>query len=121
MSTDRNNVNLVIVSKNRPRLNEPTGEVETLKGKIKASEMGMYAVRTKPTELLEKMKKRKQKKEKETEEDMMIEENVKKTKKSNLSIFDSSNASSGTYIPRTNETREVYEKLLSFIKHYDKL
>ena len=117
MSTDRNNVNLVIVSKNRPRLNEPTGEVETLKGKIKASEMGMYAVRTKPTELLEKMKKRKQKKEKETEEDMMIEENVKKTKKSNLSIFDSSNASSGTYIPRTNETREVYEKLLSFIKH----
>eukprot|EP01091_Cochliopodium_minus_P014780 TRINITY_DN5078_c0_g1_i1.p1 TRINITY_DN5078_c0_g1~~TRINITY_DN5078_c0_g1_i1.p1 ORF type:complete len:1236 (+),score=428.31 TRINITY_DN5078_c0_g1_i1:30-3737(+) len=116
----KNNPNLVIISKNRPRMNEPTGEVETLKGKIKASDMGMLAVRSRPTELLEKMKKRRNdisSKEKEVNKDN-LEENIKKQKKrSNISILES-NLSTGNYVPRKVETREVYERILSFIKHF---
>ena len=79
------NSNLVIIPKNRTRLNEPTGEPETLKGKIKASEMGIFAVRSKPTELLEKMKKRTREKEKEEkdENENLFVEKTKKNKKKN--------------------------------------
>ena len=115
------NANLVFVPKVRAKMNEPTGEVETLRGKINPSEMGARAVRSRPTELLEKMNKRKKSVKEEAEEEDntfdLLAKNRKNKKKKGASIVDAASGSSASYVPKTKETRLVYEKLLTFVKH----
>jgi len=106
----KTNSNLVLTSENRTsHNNEPTGEVESLWGKL-SGKMGDKANYAKPKELeekLDKMRKKRSRKEKDTEAP---------TKKKKAASVLQSVDTEGAYRPKTKETRAAYEQLLSFIK-----
>mmetsp|Transcript_35927 Transcript_35927/g.58074 ORF Transcript_35927/g.58074 Transcript_35927/m.58074 type:complete len:2158 (+) Transcript_35927:72-6545(+) len=108
----RANSNLVLTSETRPRDNEPTGEPETLWGRMKGK-MGDRITYGKPKELeekLEKLKKRREKKE--------SQEPAKKQRKqqAGLSVLSMADDLEGVYKPKTKETKAAYELMLNFIQ-----
>lgn len=120
----RANSSLVLTTENRPRdTHEPTGEPETLWGKINPKTFGDRATYGKPTELQEKAKKKKQSKQKERDSDIgnLIRAAPKKRKGPTglgpsqadplLTLADD-----GLYRPKTRETKAAYEALLSMIQ-----
>ncbi|XP_051139813.1 DExH-box ATP-dependent RNA helicase DExH12-like [Andrographis paniculata] len=110
----RANSSLVLTTDSRPRdTHEPTGEPESLWGKIDPKSFGDRAYRDKPPELEEKLKKSKKKKDREP----LFDAAPPKSKKRRLqeeSVLTSSEE--GVYQPKTKETRAAYEAMLSVIQ-----
>ncbi|KAH6788226.1 U5 small nuclear ribonucleoprotein helicase [Perilla frutescens var. hirtella] len=110
----RANSSLVLTTDSRPRdTHEPTGEPESLWGKIDPKSFGDRAYRDKPPELEEKLKKSKKKKEREPAFDAAPPRS-KKRRLQEESVLTSSDE--GVYQPKTKETRAAYEAMLSVIQ-----
>ncbi|KAL7257909.1 hypothetical protein ACSBR1_004099 [Camellia fascicularis] len=113
----RANSSLVLTTDSRPRdTHEPTGEPETLFGKIDPKTVGDRAHRGRSPELDEKLKKSKKKKEQEplTSEPMPTRQSKKKRLQEEESILTSIDV--GVYHPKTKETRAAYKAMLSVIQ-----
>eukprot|EP01138_Halocafeteria_seosinensis_P016461 gb/GECG01016792.1/.p1 GENE.gb/GECG01016792.1/~~gb/GECG01016792.1/.p1 ORF type:complete len:2228 (+),score=336.86 gb/GECG01016792.1/:1-6684(+) len=120
------NANLVLqAERDSSRLREPTGEPESLRDKP-MGKMGDKVAKEKPQELEQKKKRPKKKRQREEVEQ---DNSRRKGKRTGGVLFsdDSTNplTSEGTsgvdtnfYQPKTEETRSVYERLLSFIQKY---
>ncbi|KAJ0084931.1 hypothetical protein Patl1_29455 [Pistacia atlantica] len=102
---------LVVTTDSRPRdTHEPTGEPESLWGKIDPRSFGDRSCRGRPPELDEKLKKSKKKKER----DPLAEPVPRQSKRCRLrqeSVLTSSEE--GLYQPTTEETRDAYEHICS--------
>lgn len=110
----RANSSLVLTTDSRPRdTHEPTGEPESLWGKIDPKSFGDRAYRDKPPELEEKLKKSKKKKDREPAFDTAPPRS-KKRRLQEESVLTSSEE--GVYQPKTKETRAAYEAMLSVIQ-----
>ncbi|KAL2232973.1 UNVERIFIED_CONTAM: DExH-box ATP-dependent RNA helicase DExH12 [Sesamum indicum] len=110
----RANSSLVLTTDSRPRdTHEPTGEPESLWGKIDPKSFGDRAYRDKPPELEEKLKKSKKKKDREPVFDAAPPRS-KKRRLQEESVLTSSDES--VYQPKTKETRAAYEAMLSVIQ-----
>src|SRR4051794_8131492 len=106
--------NLVLHSAERDRRisEEPSGEAESLYGKLGKSRMGDRAIQTKDKDLEERKKKMKEFNKKKVEE-----QKRKKQKLGPGSGYASSfEQVSGGYRPKTKETRYAYEELLQFVQ-----
>ncbi|PON73250.1 U5 small nuclear ribonucleoprotein 200 kDa helicase [Trema orientale] len=115
----RANSSLVLTTDSRPRdTHEPTGEPESLWGKIDPRSFGDRAYRGRPPELDEKLKKSKDNKKKKKERDPLAEPGLlRQTKRRRLqeeSVLTSTDE--GVYQPKTKETRAAYEAMLSVIQ-----
>jgi len=112
----RANSSLVLTSEHRGRGdNEPSGEAMTLWGKIDPKQMGDRAGKAKPKELtdkLDKAKKRRDKRSKEHGDDFDLPSRKKRGALTSVLNLESD----GLYRPKTRETREAYEALLSTIQ-----
>ncbi|CAF92185.1 unnamed protein product, partial [Tetraodon nigroviridis] len=91
----------------RTRRDEPTGEVLSLVGKLEGTKMGDKAQRTKPQKLEERRDKRRKR-----DEDR---HDINKMKGFTLLSEGIDDMVGIVYKPKTKETRETYEVLLSFI------
>ncbi|XP_030527383.2 DExH-box ATP-dependent RNA helicase DExH12-like [Rhodamnia argentea] len=111
----RANSSLVLTTDTRPRdTHEPTGEPESLWGKIDPRSFGDRAYRGRPPELDEKLQKAKRKKK---ERDSLSEPAPRQAKRRRLreeSVLTSTEE--GVYQPKTKETRAAYEAMLSVIQ-----
>ncbi|XP_068647248.1 DExH-box ATP-dependent RNA helicase DExH12-like [Aristolochia californica] len=112
----RANSSLVLTTDSRPRdTHEPTGEPESLWGKIDPRHFGDRVYKGKPQELDEKLKKSKKKKERDplSSEPTQKRDNKRRRiqEESVLSLTEDS-----VYQPKTKETRAAYETLLSIIQ-----
>ncbi|KAL3734464.1 hypothetical protein ACJRO7_023766 [Eucalyptus globulus] len=111
----RANSSLVLTTDTRPRdTHEPTGEPESLWGKIDPRSFGDRAYRGRPQELDEKLQKAKRKKK---ERDLVAETAPRQAKRRRLreeSVLTSTEE--GVYQPKTKETRAAYEAMLSVIQ-----
>lgn len=111
----RANSSLVLTTDSRPRdTHEPTGEPESLWGKIDPKHFGDRAYRGKPPELEEKIKKSKKKKEREPSHDPDQRKDSKRRRIQEQSVL--SLTDDAVYQPKTKETRAAYEALLSVIQ-----
>ncbi|PKA59387.1 DEAD-box ATP-dependent RNA helicase ISE2, chloroplastic [Apostasia shenzhenica] len=111
----RANSSLVLTTDSRPRdTHEPTGEPESLWGKIDPKSFGDRSYRGKPQELEEKIRKSKKKKEREPGLEMEQKKDSKKRRVQEESVL--SLVDEGVYQPKTKETRAAYEALLSVIQ-----
>ncbi|WCJ44783.1 U5 small nuclear ribonucleoprotein helicase putative [Euphorbia peplus] len=111
----RANSSLVLTTDSRPRdTHEPTGEPETLWGKIEPKSFGDRAYRGKPAELEEKIKKAKKKKERDPDSEPVLSRQAKKRRLRDESVLTSTEE--GVYQPKTKETRAAYEAMLSVIQ-----
>uniref|UniRef100_A0A7N0T061 RNA helicase n=1 Tax=Kalanchoe fedtschenkoi TaxID=63787 RepID=A0A7N0T061_KALFE len=110
----RANSSLVLTTDSRPRdTHEPTGEPESLYGKIDPKTFGDRAYRGRPPELDEKLKKSKKKKER----DSLTEQPSRQSKRRRLQEESVLNTTEeGVYQPKTKETRAAYEAMLSVIQ-----
>ncbi|KYQ90995.1 DEAD/DEAH box helicase [Tieghemostelium lacteum] len=115
------NSNLVIHSeRNYQELREPKGEAESLWGKLKGN-MGDRISFAKPNDLVDAQKKRKtmdnsgidKKTGSKVEKDIF-----KKSKHSHLDVLAATDRYEGLYRPKTNETKIIYEKILTFIQSF---
>lgn len=116
----RANSSLVLTTDSRPRdTHEPTGEPESLWGKIDPRSFGDRAFRGRPPELEEKLKKSaKKKKERDPDADAAAA-SVRQSKRRRRHLHDESvltASEEGTYQPKTKETRAAYEAMLSVIQ-----
>lgn len=111
----RANSSLVLTTDSRPRdTHEPTGEPESLWGKIDPRSFGDRAYRGRPPELDEKLEKAKKKKK---ERDPMAEPVSRQSKRRRLQEESVLTATDdGVYQPKTKETRAAYEAMLSVIQ-----
>ncbi|KAJ6970752.1 hypothetical protein NC653_035127 [Populus alba x Populus x berolinensis] len=112
----RANSSLVLTTDSRPRdTHEPTGEPETLWGRIDPRSFGDRAYRGRPAELDEKINKAKRKKK---ERDAVSEagptRQAKRRRLREESVLTSTEE--GVYQPKTKETRAAYEAMLSVIQ-----
>lgn len=82
------------------RKNEPTGEPESLYGKIDPKEFGTKAVREQP----------KAKKEQATKKSVMDSESAKRKREDDQAF--------SKYEPKTKDTREVFELILAYVSDY---
>ncbi|GBG66811.1 hypothetical protein CBR_g70690 [Chara braunii] len=117
----RANSSLVLTTDTRPRdTHEPTGEPETLWGKIDPKSFGDRVQYGKPPELQEKIEKAKRKREFKEREKRLIDVNVRKSKKARTSSEDTvlTIVDDGLYRPKTKETRAAYEALLNIIQQH---
>lgn len=114
----RANSSLVLTTDSRPRdTHEPTGEPESLWGKIDPKSFGDRAYRGRPPELDEKLEKAKKRKKKERDPLAEPPPNVQSSKRRRLqeeSVL--SSTEEGVYQPKTKETRAAYEAMLSVIQ-----
>ncbi|KDP36726.1 hypothetical protein JCGZ_08017 [Jatropha curcas] len=111
----RANSSLVLTTDSRPRdTHEPTGEPESLYGKIDPKSFGERAYRGRPPELDEKIKKSKKKKERDPLSEPVPSRQAKKRRLREESVLTSTEE--GVYQPKTKETRAAYEAMLSFIQ-----
>lgn len=112
----RANSSLVLTTDSRPRdTHEPTGEPESLYGKIDPKTFGDRAYRGRPPELDEKLKKSKKKKEREPlASETLPTRQSKKRRLQEESVLNSTDV--GVYQPKTKETRAAYEAMLSVIQ-----
>ncbi|KAG8632236.1 DExH-box ATP-dependent RNA helicase DExH12 [Manihot esculenta] len=111
----RANSSLVLTTDSRPRdTHEPTGEPESLWGKIDPKSFGDRAYRGRPPELDEKIKKSKKKKERDSLSEPVPSRQAKKRRLREESVL--SSTEEGVYQPKTKETRAAYEAMLSIIQ-----
>eukprot|EP00741_Cyanophora_paradoxa_P005239 tig00000865_g5079.t1 len=106
------NSSLVLQSENRHRSDEPTGEPESLAGRIRGK-FGDRVGYSRPKELEEKIEKLKKKREKKTADESAAKDKKKKTGHNVLAATEE--VDSG-YKPKTKETKAAYELTLSFIQ-----
>ncbi|KAJ0247227.1 Sec63 domain-containing protein [Hirschfeldia incana] len=111
----RANSSLVLTSENRPRdTHEPTGEPETLWGKMDPKSFGDRVSKGRPRELDDTLNKPKKKKK---ERDFAADDTVSTSKRRRLKeesvLTDTDDV---VYQPKTKETRAAYEALLSVIQ-----
>lgn len=115
----RANSSLVLTTDTRPRdTHEPTGEPESLWGKIDPKRFGDRVYHGKAPELEEKLKKSKRNREDKEKEKNVAEAPKKASKRQRISQDSSvlSIVDDGMYRPKTKETRAAYEALLSLIQ-----
>uniref|UniRef100_A0A8R7V0V4 RNA helicase n=2 Tax=Triticum urartu TaxID=4572 RepID=A0A8R7V0V4_TRIUA len=114
------NSNLVVNTGSRPRdaHHEPTGEPQTLSGRIRARSFGDRAVRTRPPGLEEKRGRSRGKKARDAASADLPHRDAKRMRRGSVRPEDSvlSLAHDALYMPRTRETRTAYEALLSVIQ-----
>ncbi|KAL5557644.1 hypothetical protein UlMin_033855 [Ulmus minor] len=111
----RANSSLVLTTDSRPRdTHEPTGEPETLWGKIDPKSFGDRAYRGRPPELDEKLKKSKKKKERDPLAEPAPVRQTKRRRLQEESVL--TTTEEGVYQPKTKETRAAYEAMLSVIQ-----
>ncbi|GAV65809.1 DEAD domain-containing protein/Helicase_C domain-containing protein/Sec63 domain-containing protein [Cephalotus follicularis] len=111
----RANSSLVLTSENRPRdTHEPTGEPESLWGRIDPRSFGDRAYRGRPPELDEKLQKSKKKKERDPLSESVPSRQNKRRRLREESVLTSTEE--GVYQPKTKETRAAYEAMLSLIQ-----
>ncbi|KAJ8772568.1 hypothetical protein K2173_027745 [Erythroxylum novogranatense] len=111
----RANSSLVLTTDSRPRdTHEPTGEPESLWGKIDPKSFGDRAYRGKPPELEEKLQKAKKKKERDPLSEPVPSRQTKRRRLHEESVLTSTEE--GVYQPKTKETRAAYEAMLSVIQ-----
>eukprot|EP00898_Chlorokybus_atmophyticus_P007000 jgi/Chlat1/7300/Chrsp58S06941 len=109
----RANSSLVLTTDNRTRTsNEPTGEPETLWGKIDPKSFGDRVQYGKPAEVVEKEKAKAKKRD--AKERGVGDEPRKRKKMDTDTVLNIS--TDGLYQPKTKETRAAYEALLSSIQ-----
>ncbi|CAE6072104.1 unnamed protein product [Arabidopsis arenosa] len=95
---------------------DPTGEPETLWGKIDPRSFGDRVDKGKPQELEDKLKKSKKKKERDVVDDTV---NLRQSKRRRLreeSVL-TNDMDVAVYQPKSNETRAAYEAMLCLIQH----
>ncbi|MCL7047252.1 hypothetical protein MKW94_014479 [Papaver nudicaule] len=119
----RANSSLVLTTDSRPRdTHEPTGEPETLWGKIDPKDFGDKVYKGRPQELDEKINKSKKKKERGGDEDLTFVKRDTKRRRLGGGVAEESSvlnlAEEGAYQPKTKETRAAYETLLSYIQQH---
>lgn len=109
--------NLVLERDRRPRVREPTGEAKSLAGKIDATRMGDRAGATRSAELEERLKGSK-KRRSGIQQDAMLGRTfrAKRDKHSADLLSEIENLQGSSYRPRTKETQESYDLLLTVIK-----
>ncbi|XP_047332165.1 DExH-box ATP-dependent RNA helicase DExH12-like [Impatiens glandulifera] len=111
----RANSSLVLTTDSRPRdTHEPTGEPESLYGKIDPKNFGDRAYRGRPQELDEKLTKSRKKKERDSLTSEPVPSRQSKKRRLEESVLLSTDE--GVYLPRTKETRAAYEAMLSVIQ-----
>ncbi|XP_021900582.1 LOW QUALITY PROTEIN: DExH-box ATP-dependent RNA helicase DExH12 [Carica papaya] len=111
----RANSSLVLTTDSRPRdTHEPTGEPESLWGKIDPKSFGDRAYRGRPPELDEKLKKSKKKKDRDPQAEPVLTRQSKRRRLREESVLTASDE--GVYQPKTKETRAAYEAMLSLIQ-----
>ncbi|GAB2210389.1 hypothetical protein Droror1_Dr00015655 [Drosera rotundifolia] len=112
----RANSSLVLTTDSRPRdTHEPTGEPETLWGKIDPKTFGDRAARGRPAELEEMMaKSSKKKKERDAGVEVVAPRERKRRRVQEESVL--TIGEEGVYQPKTKETRAAYEAMLSVIQ-----
>eukprot|EP01041_Mallomonas_annulata_P002895 gene2895-5684_t len=119
----RANSNLVLEADrdNRRRSDEPTGEVESLHGRLDGVRMGDKMMKTSKSELDERIKQGKVRRERDD-----AAEEVAKKKRTENRVFvasiggtvltETEDLDSINYRPKTKESRIAYEEILSFIQ-----
>ncbi|XP_074274813.1 DExH-box ATP-dependent RNA helicase DExH12-like [Silene latifolia] len=111
----KSNASLVLTTDSRPRdTHEPTGEPESLYGKIDPKSFGDRAARGRPPELDEKLKKSKKKsREREAAEAGGVRQGKRRRTKeeSVLSVIDEA-----VYKPKTKETSAAFEAMLNIVQ-----
>lgn len=113
----RANSSLVLTTDSRPRdTHEPSGEPETLWGKIDPKSFGDRAYRGKPPELEEKLKKSRTKREREATDAAASEPKRSSKRRRGKEESVLSLADDGVYKPKTKETGAAYEVLLGVIQ-----
>jgi len=112
----RANSNLVLTTDQRhSRTDEPSGEVETLHGKMTGMRMGDRVAHGRSLELKEHKEKTAAARNRKREKGEQVgEAGSKRVKQASATVFDDVEA--GTYRPKTEETRGAYELMLSFIQ-----
>lgn len=114
----RANSSLVLTTDSRPRdTHEPTGEPESLWGKIDPKSFGDRAFRGRPPEFEEKVKNTNKKKKKERDPlsgDAVPSRRSKRRRIQEESVL--TTTEDGVYQPKTKETRAAYEAMLSVIQ-----
>ncbi|XP_019185003.1 PREDICTED: DExH-box ATP-dependent RNA helicase DExH12-like [Ipomoea nil] len=112
----RANSSLVLTTDSRPRdTHEPTGEPESLWGKIDPKGFGDRVFKGKPAELEEKFKKAKKKKEREPLSSEPIPSRQSKRRRlQEESVLTATEE--GVYQPKTKETMAAYEVMLNIIQ-----
>ncbi|XP_048127007.1 DExH-box ATP-dependent RNA helicase DExH12-like [Rhodamnia argentea] len=110
----RANSSMVLTTDTRPReTDEPTGEPESLWGKIDPRRFGDRAYRGRPLELDEKLQKAKRKEERDSLSEL-VPRQAKRRRLREDSVLTSTEE--GVYQPKTKETRAAYEAMLSVIQ-----
>ncbi|KAL3697093.1 hypothetical protein R1sor_011169 [Riccia sorocarpa] len=115
----RANSSLVLTTDTRPRdTHEPTGEPESLWGKIDPKSFGDRVYHGRPQELEEKLTKAKKKRAAKEKEKSLTDVPKKPSKRQRGSQDESvfTIVDDGMYRPKTKETRAAYEALLSTIQ-----
>ncbi|XVF41090.1 hypothetical protein PTKIN_Ptkin01aG0252300 [Pterospermum kingtungense] len=111
----RANSSLVLTTDSRPRdTHEPTGEPESLWGKIDPKSFGDRVYKGRPPELDEKLKKSKKKKERDPLAEPAPIRQSKRRRVREESVLNVTEE--GVYQPKTKETRAAYEAMLSLIQ-----
>ncbi|XP_009127091.2 DExH-box ATP-dependent RNA helicase DExH12 [Brassica rapa] len=111
----RANSSLVLTSENRPRdTHEPTGEPETLWGKIDPKSFGDRVAKGRPQELDDKLKKSKKKGRDAVADDTVSARQSKRRRLREESVL--TDTDDVVYQPKTKETRAAYEAMLSLIQ-----
>ncbi|MCI08838.1 U5 small nuclear ribonucleoprotein 200 kDa helicase-like, partial [Trifolium medium] len=113
----RANSSLVLTTDSRPRdTHEPTGEPESLWGRIDPKNFGDRVAHDRPPELNDKINAAKKKK-KERERDPIDSVSTRRSKRRRLQEESVLTATDdGVYQPKTKETRAAYEAMLSVIQ-----
>ncbi|KAG2296108.1 hypothetical protein Bca52824_042777 [Brassica carinata] len=110
----QSNSNLVLnTNELRRDTREPTGEPETLRGKIDPKSFGDLAVKERLNH--SNKKKKKKKKEREGGDDTVFDRGSKRRRFREESVL--TDTDEGVYQPKTKETRAAYEAMLSLIQH----
>lgn len=109
----RTNSNLVLQREGAaPSQNEPTGEPESLRGRV-YNKMGDMVLYEKPKEIDEiKEKKRKKVEEKARSGDSIVQKKAKMDIHKGETVLSSDVTETQIYRPRTQQTKSVYEQLL---------
>ncbi|MCD7466802.1 DExH-box ATP-dependent RNA helicase DExH12 [Datura stramonium] len=111
----RANAGLVLTTDSRPRdTHEPSGEPESLFGKIDPRSFGDRVSKGRPSELDEKIQRARKKKEREPLDSESNRQSKKRRKIQEESVL--TTAEEGDYRPKTKETRAAYEAMLNMIQ-----
>jgi len=112
----RANSNLVLTTDQRhSRTDEPSGEVETLHGKMTGMKMGDRVAHGRSVEFKEMQEAAESRRNrKRNKGEQVAKAGAKRIKQAGATVFDDVEA--GTYRPKTEETRGPYELMLSFIQ-----